>query len=351
MDATRPGGGVVTLKDVAAAAGVSVATASQALAGRGRMMATTRQRVQQMASDLGYVANPLARGLRTGRTHALGVHHQNAAASLANRYFREFLAGAIEAAHRHDHDLVVLSSDTARPRPTAPRVDGVVVVDPIGDDLRARELMELAIPVVAGEYVPPDMPPCAVVAADHGSAMRALLAATAARGARRPLLVAPDPNSGWGNVLRDVVGAWCAEHGTVPVLVSTQFGDWSVDRHRELLVPVLAAHPEVDLVLGGSHVAALGAMEALRVLGRRPGHDVLVAAGSDSPALWNQDPPVTAVELPAHALGVACVERLVSILDGGESAAAAALGTVQTVPAPLHLRASTTGKLSARSRD
>ncbi|TWH26122.1 LacI family transcriptional regulator, partial [Isoptericola variabilis J7] len=91
MSSTERGGGVVTLKDVAAAAGVSVATASQALAGRGRMTAATRARVQRTADGLGYVANPLGRGLRTGRTQALGVHHQSAAASLETPYFREFL--------------------------------------------------------------------------------------------------------------------------------------------------------------------------------------------------------------------------------------------------------------------
>ncbi|QCB92733.1 LacI family DNA-binding transcriptional regulator [Cellulomonas shaoxiangyii] len=342
MTSRRRGAAPVTLKDVAADAGVSVATASQALAGRGRMTDVTRQRVRLSAERLGYRANALARGLRTGRTQALGVHHQSAAASLATAYFRDFLAGAIEAAHRHDHDLVVLSSDTTRPRTSAPRVDGVVVVDPIADDLRARELMEMPVPVVAGEHVPAHMPPCAVVAADHATAVRTVLDAAAAAGARRPLLAAPDENSGWGNLLREVVVAWCAERGTTPVLVSTQFATRSVDTERARLTPVLVAHPEVDLVVGASPFAALGALQVLRALGRTPGGDVLVAACADGQGLREEDPPVTAVELPAHALGAACVERLVSMLDT-EGGADAALGTVQTVPAPVHLRASTSG--------
>ncbi|AEG44998.1 LacI family DNA-binding transcriptional regulator [Isoptericola variabilis] len=350
MSSTERGGGVVTLKDVAAAAGVSVATASQALAGRGRMTAATRARVQRTADGLGYVANPLGRGLRTGRTQALGVHHQSAAASLETPYFREFLAGAIEAAHRHDYDLVVLSSDTARPRRSAPRVDGVVVVDPIGNDLRARALMELPLPVVAGEHVPPDMPPCAVVAADHATAVRTVLDEAAAHGARHVLLAAPDTHSGWGNLLRDVVSAWCAERGTVPVLVATEFGERSVERHRALVEPALGAHPEVELVLVASPFAARGAMDALRALGRQPGRDVLVAAGADAPSLLEEDPPVTAIELPAHALGVACVERLVSILDG-DVTLTEALGSVQTVPSPVHLRASTAGELITAPAD
>ncbi|WP_432501004.1 LacI family DNA-binding transcriptional regulator [Kineococcus arenarius] len=334
------GAGAVTLKDVAAAAGVSVATASQALAGVGRMTEATRQRVQQAAEDLGYLANALARGLRTGRTQALGVHHQSAAQSLATSYFRDFLAGAIEAAHRHDHDIVVLSSDTSRPRTTAPHVDGVVVVDPIADDLRARELMELPVPVVAGEHVPPEMPACTVVAADHATAVRSLLDVAAAHGARRPFLAAPDRHSGWGNLLRDLVRAWATERGTTPVLVDTRFGERDVARHRALLEPVLREHPEVDLVLCASSFATQAALEVLRATGRRPGVDVLVAAGADDSGLLEEDPPVTAIELPAHDLGVACVERLIEVLDDPRGPGPA-LGTVRTVPAPLHLRAST----------
>ncbi|MBD7919939.1 LacI family DNA-binding transcriptional regulator [Cellulomonas sp. Sa3CUA2] len=340
----RPG--VVTLKDVAAAAGVSVATASHALAGRGRMTDATRQRVRRAAEGLGYLPNAMARSLRTGRAQALGVHNQSAAESLGTAYFRDFLAGAIEAAHRHDHDLVVLSSDTHRPRTTAPRVDGVVVVDPIADDLRARELMEMPVPVVAGEHVPAHMPPCAVVAVDHATALRTVLDAAATAGASRPLLAAPDENSGWGELLREIVGAWCAERGTSPVLVSTEFGIRSVEHDRALLTPVLAAHPEVDLVIGASPFAAQGALEVLRALGRTPGGDVLVAACADEPALREQDPAVTAIELPAHALGVACVERLVEILDSDDGAQDA-LGTVRTIPAPVHLRASTSGTVAA----
>lgn len=350
MIARGRGADVVTLKDVAAAAGVSVATASQALAGGGRMTPATRLHVRRTADGLGYVANPFARGLRTGRTRALGVHHLDAAASLAQPYFRDFLAGAIEAAHRHDHDLVVLSSDSVHPRTAAPHVDGVIVIDPIGDDLRARELMEMPVPVVAGEHAPAGMPPCAVVAADHATAVRAVLDAAAASGARRPLLAAPDARSGWGELLRATVDAWCTENGTAPVFVSTTFGDLSVERHRELLAPVLTADPEIDLVLGAGPAAALGAAQVLRAQRRLPGLDVLLACCADDPVLLDQTPAITAVELPAHALGTACVEHLLSVLTG-EDGPEAALGTLKTVPAPVHLRASTGGDLSARIRD
>lgn len=61
-----------TLRDVAAVAGVSTATASQALNG-GPVRAETRARVQQAATRLGYSAHSAARSLRTGRTGQIGM--------------------------------------------------------------------------------------------------------------------------------------------------------------------------------------------------------------------------------------------------------------------------------------
>lgn len=68
------GRGSVTLKDVAALAGVSVSTASLVLSGRhvGRVGEATRERVERAASDLGYSGNSLARGLRTQRSRTIG---------------------------------------------------------------------------------------------------------------------------------------------------------------------------------------------------------------------------------------------------------------------------------------
>src|SRR5438093_10918045 len=63
----------VTIKDVAAAAGVSIGTASKALNGQGKLRAETRDRVAAAARELGFAPNMLARGLLAGRTYTVGV--------------------------------------------------------------------------------------------------------------------------------------------------------------------------------------------------------------------------------------------------------------------------------------
>src|SRR5690348_11338276 len=63
----------VRLKDVASAAGVSVATASRALTGRGRVSSGTVARVTQVAERLGYQAHEIGRALREGSIRTVGA--------------------------------------------------------------------------------------------------------------------------------------------------------------------------------------------------------------------------------------------------------------------------------------
>src|SRR6185369_17410400 len=63
----------VTLRDVAAQAGVSVATASKALNGQGRMTAETRQRIRETAQRLGFRPNSLAQSLLRRRSFTVGL--------------------------------------------------------------------------------------------------------------------------------------------------------------------------------------------------------------------------------------------------------------------------------------
>ncbi|WP_309085609.1 LacI family DNA-binding transcriptional regulator [Chelativorans sp.] len=65
--------GRTRIYDVASAAGVSIATASRALNGSGRMTAETRERVKRVAAELGFRPNAMARGLLSNRSFTVGL--------------------------------------------------------------------------------------------------------------------------------------------------------------------------------------------------------------------------------------------------------------------------------------
>ncbi|MEE2570170.1 LacI family DNA-binding transcriptional regulator [Pseudarthrobacter sp. J64] len=91
----RGGHSGVSIEDVAAAAGFSTATVSRAVRGLPRVSPATREKILEVAGNLGYVASSSASGLATGRTRTIGV--------LAPFVSRWFFSKAIEGADRELH--------------------------------------------------------------------------------------------------------------------------------------------------------------------------------------------------------------------------------------------------------
>ena len=92
-----------TIADVAARAGVSKATASRALTGRGYVSEDTRRRVADAADELAYVAHSSATSLATGRTGTVGVIMP----PVDRWFFSELLAGIQESLFDLDYELAL----------------------------------------------------------------------------------------------------------------------------------------------------------------------------------------------------------------------------------------------------
>lgn len=143
-----------TIEDVAAAAGVSVATVSRAIRGLPNVAISTRERVSKVADELSYRADPAASRLATGRSQSVGV-----AVPLLNYwYFSQVVSGAeaVLAAEGYDMIVIGVAGDDARralldgATSIHRRVDGLVFVDvPLGDDdtefLRSRGLAVVTV--------------------------------------------------------------------------------------------------------------------------------------------------------------------------------------------------------------
>ena len=128
-----------TIKDVAAAAGVSVTTVSDVVNERGRVDPATRERVQRYVLELGYRPQRSARALRSGRTGILAmclpVPEQGVSGWLLNAEFdMAVIAASAAAAVDTGHQLLL----APRPATTADlarlEVDGVLLADPAAGD-------------------------------------------------------------------------------------------------------------------------------------------------------------------------------------------------------------------------
>ena len=141
------------IADVAARAGVSKATASRALSGKGYVAEETRRRVQKAAKEIGFVASPNAASLVTGRTKNIGV-----VIPFINRwFFGEILEGIEEALLNRGYDTTLYnlhpgSADRDRVFDfflARKRFDGVIAigVDPTPEE--TARLLRLGLPMIS----------------------------------------------------------------------------------------------------------------------------------------------------------------------------------------------------------
>jgi len=95
-----------TILDVATAAGVSKSAVSRALLGQGEVSDATRERIQEAAARLGYVANGMARGLVSSRTNTIGAVLRD----LTRPFYGQLLAGMQTGAEERGYQVLTMSS-------------------------------------------------------------------------------------------------------------------------------------------------------------------------------------------------------------------------------------------------
>ncbi|HAL88320.1 MAG TPA: LacI family transcriptional regulator [Clostridiales bacterium] len=151
---------MVSMKDIAQACGVSVATVSKALNGQPDIGEETRVRVCEMAQKMGYMTNSAARALKTNRTYHLGVLFVDEMRSgLGHEYFSAILESFKTESERHGYDITFINHNVGG-KPTSylqhcryRGVDGVAIACVDFQDPRVRELAESDLPLVTLDHV------------------------------------------------------------------------------------------------------------------------------------------------------------------------------------------------------
>lgn len=151
---------MVSMKDIAKKCGVSVATVSKALNGQKDIGEETRKRICAAAEEMGYMANSVARALKTNRSYNLGMLFVDERRSgLGHEYFSTILEGFKAEAESHGYDITFINSHVGD-QPTSyvkhcryRGLDGIVVACVDFTDPRILELAGSGIPMVTIDYV------------------------------------------------------------------------------------------------------------------------------------------------------------------------------------------------------
>jgi LacI family transcriptional regulator len=327
----------VTIRDVAAAAGVSIGTASKALNGQGSLRAETRDRVAAAARELGFAPNVLARGLLAGRTYTVGL--------ITSDSFGRFsipvmlgAEGALGAGQmsvfmcdtRDDLDREKQYVDMLRRR----WVDGLIVT---GRRIEPRPSigLDLGIPVVYAMTQSMDSDEAAILPDDTGGGRLAaehLLGLGRRRFAHitgpERFLCARKRARGFSDAVT-AAGAYFAAHDVL-------YGPWSESWGREAARVVLDSTPDIDAIFCGSDQIARGVTDTLRLAGKGVPADIAVV-GFDNwgPMALGADPSLTSIDMCLEDVGRAAAEHLMLAINGEPAHG------VHTVPCRLVPRGST----------
>lgn len=333
-----------TLQDIAERLGISRSTVSFAITGRGRVSEETRRRVHEVAREIGYQPNTLARSLRGARTGMIALALPQATTTMS--YYMEATFGVVEEADRAGLIVSMLTADAPHSQLDRLHADGVILLDPVADDESARAILAGRLPVITGEPVPSGLPtPRGEVWSDHALAVTELMDHLAERGSRSPALLTPDVGMEWAQTVRRAFEEWCAANGTQPRVAMTPFPVAPEDIHRAV-EELLTGEETADAVVTTTDGTVLSVVTSAERLGRRVGTDLLVAAAVDSDLLELTRPSITAIDLHPREFGRQCVRALVEVLDA-DSAGEPQRFVSDEVPLTLRRRQSTAGPLTA----
>jgi len=310
-------GRAVTLSDVAARAGVSIATASKAINGRGDVSDATRARVLSVAEELSFTPNAMARGLLAGRTGTVGL----LTSDLEGRFMLPILMGAEDAfgAGRINVFLCDARGDAIREQHhlrelLSRRVDGIIVVGRQTDP-RPSLGQEIPVPVVYA-YAPSDDPRDLSLTPDNVAGGRLAIEHLLACGRTRIAHISGDP--AYAAAQDRLVGARHALAAAGRELVGEpMFSEWTEHWGRDAAALLLQRHPDIDAVFCGSDQIARGVLDTARDLGRRVPEDLAVIGYDNWEILaTNSRPELTSIDANLQQLGRQAAQKVFEAIDG-----------------------------------
>jgi LacI family transcriptional regulator len=302
----------VTIRSVAAAAGVSMATVSNVLSGRHEQMAAeTRERVLATIERLNYQPNHVARSLVTRRTATIGLIMSD----VTNSLYPPVTVGAEEACRQAGYSLLLATAEDAESERRgvelmrAKQVDALVIFSISYRDVESAQLVAAqaaGVPVVAINRSLPDDAPLSAVWFDHTLGGRLATAHLIELGHRRIAHIAGPANrltgvqrqQGYEAALR------AADIPCDPTLVVA--GDYSFASGERLMRELWRERPTAVFVAGDA--MALGAMRALARLGVGVPDDLSLIAFGNPDLVRYATPAVTTIDLPVSAAGRVAVE-------------------------------------------
>ncbi len=299
---------MITIKDVAERAGVSITTVSYVLNGRGKISEATRRCVLAAVEELNYHPNAHARHLKRRRTRTIGVF----IGSLGGLFYEEILEGIHTAILQTDYELIVCPEMRAPSRILSNRqVDAAIIFDVKIPDPLLVSLAWERFPIVTldraleAECVFP-------LLVDNPGGARDVFYHLYNQGMRSLAFVAGSPDS-FDNTERQQ--SFICEAEQQRVRVSRYQGYFTEESGYQAAQEIIASRDLPEAVFCANDRMAIGLLNAMREHGLRVPQDIALVGFDDIPVARYVQPPLTTVHVSRTDWGARAVVGLIDFLE------------------------------------
>jgi len=298
-----------TLKDVAEKAGVSISVASRVLGNYGYVSEETRRKVLEIAKEIGYQPDVVARSLKTKQTYSIGV----IISDITTFFFTSVVRGIEDVANQNGYNVTLCNSDEDPDKESeylkvlyGRKVDGLIISATGKNTVYLKKLIRAGMPVVLLDRGIKDIETTEVLIDNREGAYRAVNHLISLGHKRigiingiRGIMTTEERFEGYRKALQ--------ENGIPLEDELIKYGDFRVEKGKEAMEEFIKMANSPTAIFVSNETMTTGALLALKENKVKIPQDIAIV-GFDDP-VWAPliDPPLTAVRQPSYSIGtIAC---------------------------------------------
>lgn len=303
-----------TIRDVAARAGVSIATVSKYINSTQRFTPAVERKIRAAIDELSYQSNPLARSMITGKTGSVGV----VILDIGNPHFTNLVKGANRVALEHGYNLLFVDTEESQAREEelldalSRRVDGLIVSTRMPEDQLGRVLAYGKPVVFSGRPAPKGYPS---IGTDAYAAAYMLGELLVKQGHRRIAYIGFAPARPDMERMRGLTACLTA-HG-LP-LTRYEVGAPTLAEGERVCPSVVLRKDKPDAVVCYNDMVAIGFLGAAKSIAISVPADLSVVGIDNIPFGRFTSPTLTTVDVQSELLGEEGMRLLLRAIEGGE---------------------------------
>lgn len=331
-----------TIREVAEKAKVHPSTVSRVLSGKSTISESTRQRVMQVAKELGFQPNAIARSLSMQRTNTIAIAVSHIFQGyFEDVYFPQVMQGLLDVTYKYDFRVLVAGSSGHADEITqlldivgSHQADGIIVLSNRMDVDLVSALQSQDAPFVLLGKPDETHNDCAWVGTDDVAYSEQVINYLLGMGHKRIAYVGGDPDV---LVTRDRLQGYQAamqKAGIQPLPEWIDYGFFVEDGGRQAVRRMTRLGDMAPTAYyAGNDLMAIGILEALQQLDLRVPQDVSVIGTNDSPLAAHTSPALTSLYVPYSIMAARAASILIQSILAGDKPSQQA-----TIPCNLVIR-------------